>query len=300
MARKRKGDVIDGVILLDKSVGLTSNALLQKVKRLFNAQKAGHTGSLDPFATGILPICLGQATKLSQFLLEANKRYTFHAKLGETSTTGDVEGELTQIATTEITQNITIEQIQEVINGFIGQISQIPPMYSALKKDGQPLYKLAREGITVERKPRDITIFELNIISYQENILVCDVLCSKGTYIRTLAEDIGNKLKCGAYLQQLRRTGFAHYDISRAHTFVDLEQHNNPKTLLSKSEEMIKDFPQTTLTNEEVQKFQQGQEVSKAIEDYKWLKIFYNERFIGIAKSEGNQIKPKRLFVEKA
>jgi tRNA pseudouridine55 synthase len=297
MARKRKGDVIDGVILLDKSVGLTSNALLQKVKRLFNAQKAGHTGSLDPFATGILPICLGQATKLSQFLLEANKRYTFHAKLGETSTTGDVEGELTQIATKEITQNITIEQIQEVINGFMGQISQIPPMYSALKKDGQPLYKLAREGITIEREPRNITIFELNIISYQDDILVCDILCSKGTYIRTLAEDIGNKLKCGAYLQQLRRTGFAHYDISRAYTFTDLEQHNDLKTLLSKSEEMIKDFPQTTLTNEEVQRFQQGQEVSKTIEDYKWLKIFYNEQFIGIAKSEGNQIKPKRLFV---
>ena len=294
MARKKKGDVIDGFILLDKNSGLTSNALLQKVKRLFNAQKAGHTGSLDPFATGILPICFGQATKLSQFLLNANKRYTFYAKLGQTSTTGDIEGELTENLST---QNITIEKIQQVLNGFMGEISQIPPMYSALKKDGQPLYKLARQGITIERNARKITIFELNFISFENDILVCDVLCSKGTYIRTLAEDVGNKLGCGAYLQQLRRTGFAHFDILKTKTLEELEQHDNIKSLLSKSEEMIIDFPKTTITDEQKEKFIQGQTITQTITDYQYLKIFNQQNFIGMAQSENNIIKPKRLFV---
>lgn len=294
MARKKKGDIIDGVILLDKNSGLTSNRLLQKVKHLFNAQKAGHTGSLDPFATGILPICLGQATKLSQFLLNANKRYTFYAKLGETSTTGDIEGECTQIGKTK---NISNEQIKETIKDFIGEISQIPPMYSALKKDGQPLYKLARQGITIERKSRKITIFELNFISFKNDILVCDVLCSKGTYIRTLAEDIGYKLGCGAYLQQLRRTGFAHYDITKTHTLEALEQHDNIKSLLTKSEEMIKNFPATTITDEQKEKIIQGQTITQEISNYQHLKIFNKEQFIGIAQSENNIIKPKRLFI---
>ncbi len=294
MARKRKGEVIDGVILLDKISGLTSNALLQKVKRLFNAQKAGHTGSLDPFATGILPICLGQATKLSQFLLNANKRYIFYAKLGETSSTGDIEGERTQIAST---QNISREQIIETLKDFMGKISQIPPMYSALKKDGQPLYKLARQGITIERKAREITIFELNFISFETDILVCEVLCSKGTYIRTLAEDIGNKLGCGAYLQKLRRTGFAHYDISQTHTLGQLEQHDNIKSLLKNSEEMIVDFPRTDINDEQYQRFIQGQSIAQTIENYEHLKIFNHQKFIGIAQSENNIIKPKRLFI---
>ncbi len=202
--RTPKGRPISGILLLDKPLGISSNAALQQVKRLFHAQKAGHTGSLDNLATGLLPICLGEATKISSYLLDADKHYRALCKLGETTTTADAEGEILQIRSVE---NVSLQQIQALVPQFSGEIQQIPPMYSALKRNGQPLYKLAREGKTVEREARTLTIYSLDILNFTAPWLEIEVRCSKGTYIRTLAEDIGEALGCGAHIQQLRRLG---------------------------------------------------------------------------------------------
>ena len=189
--RNKKGRNIDGVLILDKASGHSSNAALQEVKGLFGANKAGHTGSLDPLASGLLPICLGQSTKVAQFLLDDDKRYFVRGKLGEVSDTGDSEGKISKYgSTSDIDQSI----VNNCLKNFIGKNSQIPPMYSALKKNGTPLYKLARKGLEVERKSRKISIYEIQLISLEDNILTLEVYCSKGTYIRTLIEDIGKSL----------------------------------------------------------------------------------------------------------
>ena len=209
MARRRQsGRPIDGILLLDKPTGLTSNDSLQQVKRLFKARKAGHTGSLDPLASGLLPICLGEATKASAFLLDADKRYTVVAKLGETTETQDAEGEVLE---TRPVGDYSEADLEAVLADFRGPQQQIPPMYSAVKHEGQRLYKLARQGIEVERKPRDIVIHELTLLSWEKPFLEIGVRCSKGTYVRTLAEDIGEKLGCGAHVTGLRRTGVGPY-----------------------------------------------------------------------------------------
>ena len=219
--RKKKGVAIHGILLLDKQLGFSSNASLQKAKRLFNAQKAGHTGSLDPLATGMLPICFGEATKVSAFLLESNKRYQTIAQLGQTRTTGDAEGEI--IVERDV-PSFTPETIQAVLAQFTGQIAQIPPMYSALKKDGRPLYELARKGQTVERKARNITIYDLQLLAQTANTLTLDVACSKGTYIRTLVEDIGAALGCGAYVSKLHRSIVSPFEGQPMVDFQQLEQ----------------------------------------------------------------------------
>ncbi len=209
MGRRRKsGRNVRGILLLDKPLGITSNRALQDVKHIFKAQKAGHTGSLDPLADGLLPICFGAATKVSAFLLDADKRYQVRVKLGVTTSTADAEGEVLQ---TRPVEGITESNIQKVIAGFEGEIEQIPPMYSALKHKGERLYKLARDGIEVEREPRQVTIHSISLHGYSEPEFELDVHCSKGTYIRTLAEDIGNKLGCGAHVTALRRTGVGPY-----------------------------------------------------------------------------------------
>ena len=200
--RRRKGRAINGVLLLDKPAGITSNKALQEVKHLFRAAKAGHTGSLDPLATGMLPICLGEATKISAFLLDADKRYRVSCRLGTTTTTADADGEILQIRDCS---HITLKQIEKRVPDFSGTISQIPPMYSAVKHEGQRLYALAREGIEVERKPRTVQIYELLLHSLNDGVLDLEVACSKGTYIRTLVEDLGEALGCGAHVVQLHR-----------------------------------------------------------------------------------------------
>ena len=205
--RNPKGRDINGIVLLDKDTGLSSNAALQKVKRLFFAKKAGHTGSLDPLASGILPICLGQATKVAQFLLDDDKRYYVRGKLGEITDTGDCEG---VIVKTQAFEQLNKEKVVAAAMSFKGDILQVPPMYSALKKDGQPLYKLARQGIEIERPARPVTIHNIDFISYEQGVIALNVSCSKGTYIRSLIQDIGDKLGCGAHVIELRRTGFAH------------------------------------------------------------------------------------------
>lgn len=210
---------IDGVLLLDKPVGWTSNAALQKAKWLLNAAKAGHTGTLDPFASGLLPICFGQATKFSSHALHGNKTYRATLKLGVTTTTGDIEGTLLETRPVSACQ----QQIQDVLPRFTGEIQQVPPMYSALKHQGKALYEYARAGIEIERKARTVTIFRLQFIALQGDELVLDVDCSGGTYIRTLAEDIGKILGCGAHLTALRRTASGQFLIENTITIEALE-----------------------------------------------------------------------------
>lgn len=220
MARRRKqGRRVAGILLLDKPIGLTSNHALQRVKRLFQAAKAGHTGSLDPLATGLLPVCLGYTTKFSSFLLDADKRYRVRVRLGVTTTTADAEGEVIARAPTE---GLTEDAVRKCLTPFVGQIEQLPPMYSAVKHQGERLYKLAREGREVERKPRPITIHRLELVDFSPPEIELDVHCSKGTYVRTLAEDIGQCLGCGGHVVGLRRTGVGPY-LEGETPFVSLE-----------------------------------------------------------------------------
>ncbi|OUD15305.1 tRNA pseudouridine(55) synthase TruB [Thioflexithrix psekupsensis] len=206
---KLRGRRIDGILLLDKPTGISSNAALQQAKRLFQAQKAGHTGSLDNLATGLLPICFGEATKLSGFLLAADKGYIADCRLGYNTDTGDAEGQIIQQRA--LPELLDAEKIQAIFAEFLGIQQQIPPMYSALKQQGQPLYKLARQGKTVARAPRTIEIIALTLLSFSGEQLQFHVHCSKGTYVRTLAEDIGERLGCGAYLTALRRVTVGDY-----------------------------------------------------------------------------------------
>lgn len=224
---------LNGLFILDKPLGISSNKALQKIKHLLNAQKAGHTGSLDPLASGVLPICFGHATKLSQYLLDADKRYQATLTLGSCSTTCDAEGEISYCGDY---RQLTEQQIYAVVNSFMGKSEQSPPMYSALKYNGQPLYKLARQGKSIVRPSRAIEIFHIEIIKLSLPEIVIDVHCSKGTYIRTLAEDIGNKLACGAYLSALRRTKAGAFTIEQS---IDLEKFEQMLTDAKQSAESI-------------------------------------------------------------
>lgn len=210
---------VNGILLLDKPSGITSNLALQKAKRLYHAKKAGHTGSLDPLASGLLPICFGEATKFSQYLLNADKRYIVTAQLGSNTDTGDADGRVIETFDSEITQ----EAITKVLPTFKGKQLQVPPMYSALKQQGQPLYKLARQGIEVERKPREIEIYEIKQLAFEENQLTLEVHCSKGTYIRSLVEDIATSLGSGAHVKVLRRTTIGDFTTEKMLTLPQLE-----------------------------------------------------------------------------
>lgn len=211
---------ISGVFLLNKPLGLSSNAALQKVRWLYRAQKAGHTGALDPLATGLLPICLGEATKFSHYLLDSTKRYQTTVRLGQTTTTGDVEGDILQERPIPV---LSKELIEQTLEKFRGDIQQVPPMYSALKKEGKPLYELARKGIEIERETRPVTIHALELIEFTENSITLDVTCSKGTYIRVLGEDIGEALGCGGHLTMLHRIQTGHFELIPSYTIEYLE-----------------------------------------------------------------------------
>lgn len=251
---------MDGVLFLDKPVGLSSNDALIKVKRFLNALKAGHTGTLDPFATGLLPLCFGEATKFSQDLLEADKTYETVVHLGLTTTTGDTEGEVT--GTHEV--NVTRDEIEAVLQQFRGPIEQIPPMYSALKRDGKPLYEYARAGLTLERVARPVTIHLLEFITYDAPYLSLQVTCSKGTYIRVLGEDIGAALGCGAHLQALRRTRVGDLSIDSALTLDALSEipEIERRALLAPVDTLLASFPSLFLTDELSKRFLQGQRLS--------------------------------------
>jgi len=259
VARKRRVPV-HGVLLLDKEAGHSSNDALIKAKRLLNAEKAGHTGTLDPFATGLLPLCFGEATKFAQDLLEADKTYETTVHLGITTTTGDTEGEILHIAPVDA----SIMQIEAVLASFRGPILQVPPMYSALKRDGKPLYEYARAGITLEREARALTIHVLELVGYQPPLLRLRVACSKGTYIRVLGEDIGAALGCGAHLQALRRTHVGTLLLSSALTLEKLATTAEAMRLscLAPVDALLQSFPVIELSDVLAQRFLHGQRLS--------------------------------------
>ena len=215
---------MDGIILIDKPLGKTSHDMVYFVRRLTGIKKVGHTGTLDPDATGVLPVCIGKATKVCDMLTSSDKRYIAEMILGKTTDTQDASGNI--LSESEV--NVSCEDIKRIISEFIGEIEQIPPMFSAIKKDGKKLYELARQGITIEREPRKITVHSIDVIEIDlaENRVVIDVGCSKGTYIRTLCEDIGNKLGCGAYMNSLRRTSSGGFGIEECHTLDELNSIN--------------------------------------------------------------------------
>lgn len=249
---KRVRRPIDGILLLDKPQGMTSNYALQRVKHLFNAEKAGHTGSLDPLATGLLPICLGEATKYSQHLLDADKVYRTRMRLGQKTTTADAEGEVIE---EKSVPTLNAEQIEQVLARFRGTIQQVPSMYSALKKDGKPLYELARKGIEVAREPRTVQIYRLELLNVEPLYWELEVACSKGTYIRNLIEDIGDVLGCGAHVAELRRLASGCFQLDEHLTLESLQQIADEQGLAGLDELLlapwaaIADKPRVTLSD---------------------------------------------------
>lgn len=301
MGRRHKGRNVSGIILLDKPLGITSNKALQIVKRLFNAAKAGHTGSLDPLATGLLPLCLGEATKVSGFLLDADKSYIATIKLGVKTSSADAEGEVLQTRPVEKYSN---KQIQSAIEPFLGDIQQVPPMHSALKVDGQPLYKLAHQGQVIERKARSVHIFDIEVLRFEDDEIDIRVECSKGTYIRTLAEDIGEQLGCGAHLSALRRITSGPFDLEDSFTLAELEDVAETgfaelDNLLIPSEDALDDWETVTLSRDAAFYIAQGQAVQVPKAPTSGLvRLFSEEKgFIGIGEIlEDGRVKPHRLF----
>lgn len=299
--RRTNGRDISGILLLDKPAGITSNRALQIVKRVYKANKAGHTGNLDPLATGLLPICLGEATKVSGYLLDSDKRYLASCTLGIKTNTADAEGEVIE---TRPVENYSEEMIQSVLNQFIGEIEQIPPMHSALKVNGQPLYKLAHKGEVIERKPRKVTIYEIRFIRLENGILELDVLCSKGTYIRTLAEDIGERLGCGAHISALRRSLSGPFQLENAVTLAGLEHLAEDSldqidSFLLRPEEALLDWPEVSLSEHSTHYVQQGQAVQVPKAPTQGLVRLHgqNGQFIGVGQvMDDGKVAPKRLI----
>ena len=303
MSRRRKnnGRKINGILILDKPLGLTSNAALQRVKRLFGAAKAGHTGSLDPLATGVLPICFGEATKFSQFLLDADKGYQVTIKLGVRTDSSDAEGEIVAI---KPASHITEQQIREELKTFEGEIDQVPSMFSAIKHNGQPLYKLARQGIEVERAARRIRIDHIDLVDFQGRNVKLDIACSKGTYIRTIADDLGEQLGCGAHVIELRRSKAGPYDLSDSITLNTLEQliseggHQALDERLLPLSSCVVDFPELQLTESNAYYLRQGQAVQIANTPTEgWVQIHHQGGdFIGVGEIlDDGRVAPRRL-----
>ena len=300
---RKRGRDIHGVFLLDKPQGMSSNDIMQKVKRIFQANKAGHTGALDPLATGMLPVCLGEATKFSQFLLDADKRYLVTAKLGERTDTSDAEGQIVE------TRDVKVKtpEILTALEQFRGDILQVPTMFSALKHNGKPLYEYARQGITVEREARPITIFELNFIEYNAPYLTLEVHCSKGTYIRTLVDDLGEVLGCGGHVTMLRRTAVADYPTEKMldwHALQSLAEQQDLAlldALLLPMDTAVAKLPALTLNENQTQGIGFGQRIKfdnpNRLQGQ--VRLFSHEhRFLGVAViDENNVIRPQRLVV---
>ncbi|MET0320539.1 MAG: tRNA pseudouridine(55) synthase TruB [Duganella sp.] len=296
---KRVRDLVDGVLLLDKPVGFSSNDALIKAKRVLNAKKAGHTGTLDPFATGLLPLCFGEATKFSQDLLEADKTYETVVHLGQTTDTGDTEGEV--VDTREV--NVTLDQIHAVLDQFRGPIAQVPPMYSALKRDGKPLYEYARAGITLEREARNVIIHKLELVSYEAPMLTLSVTCSKGTYIRVLGQDIGEALGCGAHLNALRRTQVGPLSMEHMITLDALIAHPAPLTLLAPVDALLASFPAVQLNADLARRFLNGQRLALGKEDIVVpaeqgrVRVYLDDKLLGTAiLGEYSILAPERLI----
>ncbi len=300
MSRRKSGRNIHGILLLDKRLGVSSNRALQEVRRLFNANKAGHTGSLDPLATGLLPLCFGEATKVSSLMLDDNKRYQVKVKLGVMTDTGDAEGKIIE---QKLVPELSPEEIATCLNSLTGEIDQIPPMYSALKHNGKKLYELAREGKTIERKARRIKIFELNLLDSTSDSLSLDVFCSKGTYIRSLAEDIGHKLGCGGTVTELRRTQAGQFKIDHALT-LDQLQKLNLDTLMNKLldvDKPLEAMPAIKLSSDQAVLIKQGQQINikeieiEAIQGM--VRMYCEQVFLGLGELLLNgKLLPKKIF----
>lgn len=299
--RKNKGRALDGILLLDKPTGFSSNAALQIVKRLYNAQKAGHTGSLDPLASGMLPICFGEATKFSQFLLEADKHYQVTAKLGVKTTTGDAEGE---VLAEKPVPTLTPEIISKLFAQFTGKQQQIPSMYSAIKQNGQPLYKLARQGIEVAREPRDIEIYSITYLAHTQDTLSFNVHSSKGTYVRTLIEDMGEALGCGAHVQALRRLSVGPYQGSPMHSLEHLQTLAETSNLalmdsyLLPVDSAILHWPELPLSEAAIYYLKQGQPVIAPYAPTNgWVRITRKDgSFFGVGEIlDDGRVAPRRL-----
>lgn len=276
---------INGVLLLDKAYGISSNRALQQVRHLYRAQKAGHTGILDPLASGLLPVCFGEATKFCQYLLDADKAYIADLALGKATTTGDIEGEVI-----ETRAHLTaLSDFQAACTQWIGAIQQMPPMYSALKHEGKPLYEYARKGIVIERKSRAVHIQSIEILEFAENHAKIAVCCSKGTYIRTLAEDIAKTAGTVAHLSGLRRTQSGQFLIEQSETFENIEKMNESQreAILLPCDILLSHFPALTLENGDIVRLQHGQsvQISQNYDIISPLRIYdVKERFIGLAQ----------------
>ncbi len=300
MQFKRIKRPVDGVLLLDKPLGLSSNQALQRAKWLYQAAKAGHTGSLDPLASGLLPLCFGEATKFSHFLLDSNKSYRAHIKLGSTTTTGDAEGEVLTAAKVDVTP----EALDTVLKRFHGEIQQVPPMYSALKHEGKALYEYARAGVNIERPARAVTIYKIELQHFEQDELEIVVACSKGTYIRTLAEDIGNALGCGAYLAGLRRLTTAQFGLASAFSLDQLEAMTVEQRdqILLPVDVILENMPSVQLDEISTHYLLQGQAIWKSGLNLTGFFRLYTEngKFLGIGQQEPDgKIAPKRLLVTK-
>lgn len=304
MARKRfrpRGRRIDGILVLDKPVGMGSNESLQVVKRLFRARKAGHTGSLDRLASGLLPICMGEATKISGFLLNADKRYETSLRLGVRTRTGDAEGEVIE---TRAVSGYSRARIEEVLSEFVGDIEQIPPMHSAIKHQGQRLYKLAHQGIEVERKPRPIRIHYIALLDAQNARLIIDVKCSKGTYVRTLAEDIGERLGCGAHVEALRRLEAGPFDTASAVSLDAVRERSEEgldalDALLLPVEAGLAEWPEVHIPPRVAYYLEQGQPVLVPHAPTEGFVRIHAKpgRFLGVGEvQDDGRIAPRRLL----
>jgi len=299
--RKRSDDrPVDGILLLDKCLGLSSNAALQKVKRLYRAERAGHTGTLDPLATGLLPVCMGEATKFGGSLLESDKGYRATVKLGVRTDTGDVAGNIIE----QKAVAVDLERLQGVLKRFRGITTQVPPMYSALKQGGRPLYELARQGKVVERQARTVHLNRIELITFDAPFFSMDVACSKGTYIRTLAEDIGSELECGAHVTELRRTAVGNFDITQATTLEVMERMSNAErdALLLPLDILVQSWAKAELSGSDAIKFGHGGTVHLVLRgggNDVCKTAVYNDagQFMGVGTVDSSgMLKPVRLL----
>ncbi len=295
---------IDGVVLLDKPAGMSSQGAVTAVKRAFNADKAGHTGTLDPMATGLLPICLGEATKYSQDLLEANKSYIARVKFGARTDTGDAEGQIIEeFALPQFSDEAALRSaLNSLLPKFTGPIFQIPPMYSALKRDGKPLYEYARAGVELERAAREITIYQIRWTEIQWPEATLEVSCSKGTYIRVLAEDLGNALACGAHLTGLRRTEVGHLTLDQSFTLESIQQGlKDSSTYILPVDALLQSLPHLTVDEQQAKRLEMGQRVPLNLPSIEALVRIYRataapHNFIGTADWRSGVLHPKRLI----
>ena len=292
-ANSRPRRRVDGVLLLDKPAGLSSNTALQRAKRLYSAEKAGHSGTLDPLATGLLPLCFGEATKFAQFLLDATKRYTATVRFGVTTATGDAEGEVLEMRPVTLARS----DVEAVLPDFTGRLSQVPPAYSALKFEGRSHYEYARAGIDVPRPPRDIEILEISLRAWTAPDAVLDVTCSKGTYIRVLAEDIGRALGCGAHLAGLRRTATGGFGIADAVTLERLEAMSaaEREATLQPAATLLRDLPSLRLATPEAARFRQGGAVPAPGSADGACAVFDGNILLGVADVAAGLAQPRRV-----